>query len=274
MYTGLFTSLTTSTDPNHRPKESYIAVARRHSHRCWCTARGMEKDVTTTIPSRKRSACTPSAGTAKTTPHVAARDSGFAPSPRRHWPHSLAPSSEATSLSLPRTARALRRQRYASREGGVSARAPFIHPLLRGDVDPVGGATPVDRQEPRRPTCSMGEAFGRLRSRAQQEIALHSAGLGRGSPAVDGLDLRAVGRAEVSGALRRGGRGTAARSPAGTPPNTAQLADGVLRAQAGAASACRALTGETSPPRPPAHRRSEGCSAGIHRSSGRHQRRP
>ena len=107
------------------------------------------------------------------------------------------------------------------------ARAPFIHPLLRGDVDPVGGAAPIDRQEPRRPTCSVGEDFGRLRSGAQQKVALHLAGLGRCSPAVDGLDLRwAVGCVQVAGALRRGGRLTTARHTAGTPANTAQVAEG------------------------------------------------
>ena len=161
------------------------------------------------------------------------------------------------------------------------ARAPFIHPLLRGDVDPVGGGAPVDRQEPRRPTCSVGEDFGRLRSGAQQKVALHSAGLGRGSPAVDGLDLRwAVGCVQVAGALSRGGRRTTARRTASTPPNTAQAAGGCCgrkrawRVQGAVAGACQALTGETSPPRPSAHRYREECSAGIHRSSGRRRRRP
>jgi len=37
---------------------------------------------------------------------------------------------------------------------------------------------------------------------------------------------------------------------------------------------CQALTGETNPPRPPAHRQHEECSAGILRSSGRRRRRP
>ena len=141
---------------------------------------------------------------------------------RRPRPHSLDPSSEATSLSLPPTARAPKGQRNAlapgGRGGGALACAPFIHPLLWGDVDPVGGAAPVDRQEPRRPTCS-----GRLRSGAQHKVALDSAGLGRGSPAEDRLDLRwAVGCAQVVVALRRGGRLTTARHPADTPPNTAQ----------------------------------------------------
>ena len=165
----------------------------------------------------------------------------------------------------------------ARREGrGALACAPFIHPLLRGDVNPVGGAAPVDRQEPRRPTCS-----GRLRSGAQHKVALDSAGLGRGSPAEDRLDLRwAVGCAQVVVALRRGGRLTTARHTAGTPPNTAQGGRGVQRARAGAAGAeqgaagaCQALTGETSPPRPPAHRHRGECSAGSHRSSGRRRRR-
>ena len=161
------------------------------------------------------------------------------------------------------------------------ARAPFIHPLLRGDVDPVGGAAPIDRQEPRRPTCSVGEDFGRLRSGAQQKVALHLAGLGRCSPAVDGLDLRwAVGCVQVAGALRRGGRLTTARHTAGTPANTAQVAEGCCgrgrarRVQGGTAGPCQALTGETSLPRPPAHWYREECSAGIPRSSGRHRRRP
>ena len=151
-------------------------------------------------------------------------------------PHSLAPSSEATSLSLPPTARALQRvsATHWRQEGGAGALAcaPFIHPLLWGDVDPVGGAAPVDRQEPRRPTCS-----GRLRSGAQHKVALDSAGLGRGSPAVDRLDLRwAVGRAQVVVALSRGGRLSTARHTADTPPNTAQ-GGGVQRARAGAAGA-------------------------------------
>mmetsp|Transcript_16855 Transcript_16855/g.40246 ORF Transcript_16855/g.40246 Transcript_16855/m.40246 type:complete len:253 (-) Transcript_16855:238-996(-) len=125
------------------------------------------------------------------TPHVAARDIRLAPGPRK------TPASLARALL-----------------GGYFAQ-PFIHPLLRGDVDPVGGGAPVDRQEPRRPTCSVGEDFGRLRSGAQQKVALHSAGLGRGSPAVDGLDLRwAVGCVQVAGALRRGGRRTTARRTA------------------------------------------------------------
>ena len=121
----------------------------------------------------------------------------------------------------------------ARREGrGALLCAPFIHPLLRGDVNPVGGAAPVDRQEPRRPTCS-----GRLRSGAQHKVALDSAGLGRGSPAVDRLDLRwAVGRAQVVVALSRGGRLSTARHTADTPPNTAQ-GGGVQRARAGAAGA-------------------------------------
>ena len=202
---------------------------------------------------------------------------------RRHRPYSLAPSSEATSLSLPPTARALQRVsathwRQEGR-GGALACAPFIDPLLRGDVNPVGGAAPIDRQEPRRPTCS--GSVGRLRSGAQHEVALDSAGLGRGSPAVDGLDLRwAVGCAQVVVALRGGGRLTTARHTASTPPNTAQGGRGVQRARVGAAGAeqgaagaCQALTGETSPPRPPAHRHRGECSAGSHRSSGRRRRR-
>ena len=219
----------------------------------------------------------------KATPHVAARDTGLAPGPRKtRRPHSLAPSSEATSLSLPRTARALQGVSAAhDPRGGALARAPFIHPLLRGDVDPVGGAAPIDRQEPRRPTCSVGEDFGRLRSGAQQKVALHLAGRGRCSPAVDGLDLRwAVGCVQVAGALRRGGRLTTARQTAGTPANTAQVAEECCgrgrarRVQEGAAGACQALTGETSLPRPPAHWYREECSAGIPQSSGRHRRRP
>ena len=156
---------------------------------------------------------------------------------RRPRPHSLAPSSEATSLSLPPTARAPKGQQNALAPGGEGgggalACAPFIHPLLWGDVDAVGGAAPVDRQEPRRPTCS-----GRLRSGAQHKVALDSAGLGRGSPAEDRLDLRwAVGCAQVVVALSRGGRLSTARHTADTPPNTAQ-AGGVQRARAGAAGA-------------------------------------
>ena len=202
---------------------------------------------------------------------------------RSRRPHSLAPSSEATSLSLPPTARALQRVsathwRQEGR-GGALVCAPFIDPLLRGDVNPVGGAAPVDRQEPRRPTCSGG--VGRLRSGAQHKVALDSAGLGRGSPAVDRFDLRwAVGCAQIVVALSRGGRLTTARHTAGTPPNTAHGGRGVQRARAGAAGAeqgaagaCQALTGETSPPRPPAHRHRGECSAGSHRRSGRRRRR-
>jgi len=162
------------------------------------------------------------------TPHVAARDIRLAPGPRK-TPASLARALLGGYFAQPATncEGAPKGQRCALRQGGAVARAPFIHPLLRGDVDPVGGGAPVDRQEPRRPTCSVGEDFGRLRSGAQQKVALHSAGLGRGSPAVDGLDLRwAVGCVQVAGALRRGGRRTTARRTASTPPNTAQAAGG------------------------------------------------
>ena len=154
--------------------------------------------------------------------HVAAGDIGLAPGPRKP-PASLARPLLGGYLAQPATNREGSKgsaQRIGARREGRGALlcAPFIHPLLRGDVDPVGGAAPVDRQEPRRPTCS-----GRLRSGAQHKVALDSAGLGRGSPAVDRLDLRwAVGRARVVVALRRGGRLTTARHPAGTPPNTAQ----------------------------------------------------
>ena len=134
--------------------------------------------------------------------------------------------------------------------GGALACAPFIHPLLWGDVDPVGGAAPVDRQEPRRPTCS-----GRLRSGAQHKVALDSAGLGRGSPAEDRLDLRwAVGCAQVVVALRRGGRLTTARHPAGTPPNTAQGERGAADAggRGGRRAGCSGCV-------PSAHRRDQSA---------------
>mmetsp|Transcript_13333 Transcript_13333/g.27058 ORF Transcript_13333/g.27058 Transcript_13333/m.27058 type:complete len:319 (-) Transcript_13333:54-1010(-) len=91
---------------------------------------------------------------------------------------------------------------------------PFIHPFLRGDVDPVGRATPVDRQEPRRSTCSMIEREDFvLRSCAKREGTLLSAGLSRGGPAVYGLDLHTV-ECALSEALRRGGRRDTARRTA------------------------------------------------------------
>ena len=176
---------------------------------------------------------------------------------RRPRPHSLDPSSEATSLSLPPTARALQRvsathwRQEGEGGGGALACAPFIHPLLRGDVNPVGGAAPVDRQEPRRPTCS-----GRLRSGAQHKVALDSAGLGRGSPAVDRLDLRwAVGCAQVVVALRRGGRLTTARHPAGTPPNTAQGGRGGAAGAGGRGGRIAGCSGCV----PSAHRRDQSA---------------
>ena len=159
------------------------------------------------------------------TPHViAAGDLGLTRSPPpRRLPRSACHQPRGRSKGSA--------QRIGARREGRGALlcAPFIHPLLRGDVNPVGGAAPVDRQEPRRPTCS-----GRLRSGAQHKVALDSAGLGRGSPAVDRLDLRwAVGRAQVVVALSRGGRLSTARHTADMPPNTAQGGRGVQRARAG-----------------------------------------